>query len=162
MLSIRAGKAIFARLVQICEGEVSPIRVEALSDAEIKSIGTANSKVKAIRALTEAIITQELNLTLLAECNDDEVIDKLMEIRGIGWWTAKMYLIFVLDRPDVLPFEDVAFQQVFRWLYKNDDVSKASIEKKCKKWKPYSSIAARYFYRALDSGLTGKEFHLYK
>ncbi len=73
-----------------------------------------------------------------------------------------MYLIFVLDRPDILPTEDVAFLQAYEWLYKTKDRSKESVEKRCKKWKPYSSVAARYLYRALDSGLTKEEFHLYK
>ena len=73
-----------------------------------------------------------------------------------------MFLIFVLDRPDVLPFEDGAFLQTYRWLYKTDEVSPESIKKKCKKWRPYSSYTARYMYRALDTGLTKEPFHLYK
>ncbi|MCC8014242.1 MAG: hypothetical protein LIO87_03520 [Eubacterium sp.] len=85
-----------------------------------------------------------------------------MKILGIGKWTAKMYLIFVLDCPDVLPVEDAAFLQAYKWLYKTEDCSEKSVYKKCKKWKPYSSIAARYLYRALDMGYTKKEFHLFK
>lgn len=73
-----------------------------------------------------------------------------------------MYLIFVLNRQNVLPVEDVAFLQSYKWLYKTDDTSKDSVMKKCKKLSPYSSIAARYLYRALDTGLTKNEFHLYK
>lgn len=83
-------------------------------------------------------------------------------MRSIGLWTAKMYLIFVLNRQNVLPVEDVAFLQSYKWMYKTDDISKNSVMKKCKKWSPYSSIAARYLYRALDIGLTKSEFHLYK
>ena len=92
---------------------------------------------------------------------DEAALKELVSLHGIGIWTAKMYLIFVLDRQDILPFEDVAFLQSYKWLYKAEDVSKASIEKKCKKWKPYSSIAARFLYRALDMGFTKKEFHLF-
>lgn len=94
--------------------------------------------------------------------DDEEVIKELTTIRGIGKWTAKMYLLFVLDRQDILPIEDGAFLQSYKWLYKTDDISRTSIEKKCKKWKPYSSIATRYLYRALDIGMTKREFHLYK
>lgn len=79
---------------------------------------------------------------------------ELTRLRGIGTWSAKMYLIFTLDRKDVLPYEDVAFLQTYAWLYKTDDLRPAAIIKRCKKWKPYSSIAARYFYYALDMGLT--------
>ena len=81
-------------------------------------------------------------------------MSKLMSIKGIGSWSAKMYLIFVLDRQDVLPYEDVAFLQSYGWLYKTSDYSKIAVEKKCNRWKPYSSIAARYMYRALDMGMT--------
>lgn len=90
------------------------------------------------------------------------MIYELTRIRGIGTWTAKMYLLFVLQRSDVLPVEDVAFLQGYKRLYRTDDVSKESIIKKCKKWKPYSSIAARYLYRAVDTGLIKSQFHLYK
>ena len=86
----------------------------------------------------------------------------LTSVHGIGTWTAKMYLMFVLNRQDVLPFEDVAFLQGYGWAYKTDDFSPAAVQKKCKKWKPYSSIAARYMYKALDRGLTKEEFHLFK
>ena len=68
----------------------------------------------------------------------------------------------MLDRQDILPTEDVAFLQAYEWMYNTKDRSRVSVEKKCKKWKPYSSIAARYLYRALDMGLTKNEFHLYK
>ena len=93
---------------------------------------------------------------------DDEVMRKLTSIRGIGNWSAKMYLIFALDRKDILPYEDTAFLQAYSWLYKTNDYSPEAVKKRCKKWKPYSSIAARYMYRALDMGLTKREFHLYK
>lgn len=93
---------------------------------------------------------------------DDEVINSLTQLHGIGHWTAKMFLIFVLDRPDVLPAEDGAFLQTYRWVYKTDDCNKDSVCKRCQKWKPYSSIASRFFYRALDAGMTKEEFHLFK
>lgn len=73
-----------------------------------------------------------------------------------------MYLLFVLDRQDILPFEDAAFLQSYCWMYKTNDKTKEAIIKRCKKWKPYSSVAARYLYRALDMGFTKQEFHLYK
>ena len=69
-----------------------------------------------------------------------------------------MYLIFVLDRQDVLPFEDVAFLQSCQWLYKTNDRTLEAVKKKCKKWKPYSLIAARFLYRALNIGFTKKNF----
>lgn len=162
MLSIKAGKKIFGHLEELCGGTVTPEKVNQLSDAQIKSIGTANSKVRCIREITNAVMCGNLDFDKIYSLSDEEILEELTRLHGIGTWTAKMYLIFVLDRQDILPYEDVAFLQGYKWVYKTNDVSSESVKKKCKKWKPYSSIAARFFYRALDTGLTKKEFHLYK
>lgn len=162
MLSIKAGAKIYGRLEKLCDGRISADRVDTLSDEAIKCIGTANSKVTYIRGVTDAVLNGDISLDSLTEVPDEEVYKRLTALKGIGSWTAKMYLIFVLDRPDILPYEDVAFLQSYKWMYKTDDISKESVEKRCKKWKPYTSIAARYLYRALDMGLTKNEFHLFK
>ncbi len=162
MLSIKAGAKIYGRLEELCGGEVTADAVSKLSDEEIRSIGTSNAKVTYIKSITEAFLSGALDLAALKELDDKEVYKRLTSIRGIGSWTAKMYLIFALDRQDILPIEDVAFLQSYKWMYKTDDVSKAAVTKRCQKWKPYSSIAARYLYRALDIGLTKEEFHLHK
>lgn len=162
MLSVKAASKIYSRLLSLCDGVVAPERIQKLSDSELQSIGTSRNKVEYIRCLTDSIISKELILDDLADLPDKEVIKKLTLIKGIGNWTAKMYLIFVLDRNDVLPYEDSAFLQSYSWLYKSKKPSKDEIINKTKKWKPYSSIAARYMYIALDAGLTKEEFHLFK
>ena len=85
---------------------------------------------------------------------DEDVIKTITSIHGLGMWSAKMYLIFVLNRQDVLPFEDVAFLQGYAWCYKTNKLDKDSITKKLKKLQPYRSIVARYLYKALDYGYT--------
>lgn len=162
MLSVKAANSIYRRLVDLCNGDISVESISKLTDNELKSIGTATSKVKFIRCFTDVIARDPLFFEKLEELPDEEVFKKLIEIRGIGPWTAKMYLMFVLDRSNVLPYEDVAFLQVYRWAYKTSDFSPAAIQEKCKKWQPYSSIAARYMYKALDAGFTKEEFHLFK
>lgn len=162
MLSIKAGQKIYNRLKELCEGEITPDSVINLSEEDIRSTGTSKAKAIYIKGFAEAVQSGNLVLKELRSLPDEEVKKRLTALRGIGDWTAKMYLIFVLDRPDVLPYEDGAFLQAYRWAYKTEDLSAASIKKKCKKWKPYSSIAARYLYRALDAGLTKEEFHLFK
>lgn len=162
MLSAKVASKIYERFESLCGGGINPVIVNELSDADIKSIGTADTKVSYIRNLTSAVISGELNFETINKLPDNEAMCKLVSFRGIGNWTAKMYLLFVLDRPDVLPFEDVAFQQAFEWVYKSPDRTKEAIIKRCKKWKPYSSFAVRYMYRALDLGFTKSEFHLYK
>lgn len=162
MLSIKAGAKIFKRLLDLCQNDISVDSITLLSDENLSSIGTSKNKVSYIRNLTTAISNGNLSLSELDTLSDESVIHELTRIKGIGLWTAKMYLIFVLNRSNVLPLEDVAFLQSYKWLYKTEDTTKNAVSKKCKKWSPYSSIAARYLYRALDTGLTKSEFHLYK
>ena len=162
MLSVKAGQKIYGRLEELCEGEVTPERINALSDEEIRGTGTSNAKVEYIRNVTNAILEGTLDFNTLAELPDSDVIKEMTKLRGIGDWTAKMYLMFVLDRPNIIPVEDGAFLQVYRWVYKTDDCSEKAVYKKCKKWSPYSTIASRFFYRALDAGMTKEEFHLFK
>ncbi len=162
MLSIKAGAKIYDRLIDLCNGEVTPDVVSRLTNEQLRATGTSSNKVGYIRDLTESINQGSLSLEALRTLGDKEVIKELTKIKGIGNWTAKMYLIFVLNRPDILPLEDVAFLQSYKWLYKTEDTSRDSVAKKCKKWSPYSSIAARYLYRALDEGLVNNPFHLYK
>ena len=157
MLSTKAAKKIHGRLEELCNGKIESDVINKLTDEQVKSIGTSIQKVKYIRSLTNAVIEGKLDFKSLQLLSDAEVINELTKIQGIGNWTAKMYLIFVLDRRDVLPFEDGAFLQSYRWLYNTSDTAKESIIRKCDCWKPYSSVAARYMYIALDSGLTKEQ-----
>lgn len=162
MLSIKAGQKIFNRLSDLCAGTITPDKIDSLSEEVIHSIGTSTNKARCIKEITHAIQHGQLSLTDLSTKTDSEVISTLTNFKGIGNWTAKMYLIFVLERNDILPFEDGAFLQSYRWMYKTTETHRTSVEHRCKKWRPYSSIAARYLYRALDMGFTKQEFHLFK
>lgn len=158
MLSVKAGNRISTRLIDICQGKITPVSIAKLSVEEIRQAGMSQAKAQYIKILTEAVSNNQIDLSALRKKTDQEVIRELTSLRGIGNWTAKMYLIFVLGRPDILPYEDGAFLQAYRWLYETEDCTPESIKKKCKKWSPYSSTAARYLYRALDSGMTKSKF----
>lgn len=161
-LSIRVATSIFQKLLDYCGGNITPTQIELLDIDEIKKMGISNQKAGYIKNLANLIENYNFSFAGLEKQSDEDVYKRLMSLKGVGSWTSKMYMIFVLQRQDILPYEDVAFLQSYKWLYKTDKIDKESICKKCKKWKPYSSIAARYLYRALDMGLTKEEFHLYK
>lgn len=162
MLSIKAGKKIFDRVVELCDGNLCPEAIDHTTIDALRSTGTSVSKARSIKSITAAILTGGLVLEDLESMNNEEVTAKLTQIHGIGPWTAKMYLLFVLGRPDILPYEDGAFLQSYRWMYKTEDCSPAAVKKRCQKWMPYSSLASRFLYRALDYGLVKEEFHLFK
>ena len=154
LLSAKAANVLIQRLHSLCNGRITPQKIIVLSFEEINSLGISRQKVNYIKGFGELICNSEFTFDGIERYSDSEIIDKLTAVKGIGQWTAKMFLIFALCREDVLPFEDIAFIQSYKWLYNTNDVNKESIIKRCNKWKPYSSIAARYLYRALDMGLT--------
>ena len=156
MLSSASANLIYEKFVKLCNGSVIPENVNALSPNQIRQIGVSSSKTKCIKNITQQIIDNKLDLNKLKQLNDKDVVDQLTSLYGIGNWTAKMFLIFFLERENILPFEDSAFLQAYRIVYKTKDVSSASVIRKCKKWSPYSSIGARYLYKALDDGLLNR------
>ena len=162
MLSVKAGAKIYGRLEKLCQGNITPSAISNLTLDSIKSIGTSTAKAKYIKNIADAVLNGKVVFSDFSSMKDDDILHELIRLPGIGTWTAKMYLIFVLNRQDILPYEDIAFLQGYKWLYKTNDISKDSVRKKCKKWRPYSSIGARYLYYALDMGFTKKEFHLFK
>lgn len=162
MLSIKAASKIYNRLIELCGGEITKEKISSLSTEQIRKTGTSISKATYIKDITTSIISHQFSLEKLAHKPDEEVLIELTSLKGVGMWTAKMYLIFVLNRQDILPFEDVAFLNSYRWMYKTDLCKSIEVIEKCKNWKPYSSIAARYLYRALDLGLTKIEFNLFE
>ena len=153
MLSNKVGDIITDRLTSLCDGRIAVDAIETLSDEDIRSTGLSKAKIEYIRILTKAVQDGAIDFNDLLYLPDKDVIKKLTSLRGIGMWTAKMYLIFVLDRQDILPFEDGAFLQAYKSVYNARKLNHETIMRRCRCWKPYSSIAARYLYRALDTGL---------
>lgn len=159
MLSKKVATIICKRIHDLCNNKISPENIHKIKYEEFRNAGVSNSKIEYINNLTSAVLSNSLNLTELSQKDDEDVMLLLRNVRGIGSWSAKMFLIFVLNRPDVLPFEDGAFLQSYAWLYNTKDLKPSSIKKRCKKWSPYSSIAARFLYKALDEGLTKTPFN---
>lgn len=154
MISSKVKRVLYKRLLELCANEITPCCISALSIDDLRGIGLSKSKSEYILNLANLIKEGNINFSALSQMSDENVIKSLTAIKGIGNWTAKMYLIFFLQREDVLPYEDGAFLQAYKWLYNTKVVKPESIARKCKKWKPYTSIGAKYMYKALDSGLT--------
>ena len=152
MLSMKAATTIEQRIIAVCNDDFCPSSILRTSKDELRNCGVSKRKAHYLHALAEYASNEDLEV--LSELTDEDVRLTLMRIPGIGKWTCDMFLLFYLDRSDVLPIEDGAFRQAFRWLYgasvDNEDVRHVV----CSLWKPYSSIAARYLYRALNSGIS--------
>lgn len=154
MLSNKVADVIFNRLHKLCKGKIVPEIIAELPKESFRAIGISSSKTETIFSLTSKFLSERNLPQTLSSMPDKDVIDTLTEIRGIGNWTAKMYLIFVLNRLDVIPYEDGAFIQAFEKIYGITETkrNKPLTQAYCAQWSPYASIAARYLYRALDEG----------
>ena len=158
MLSNKVADVLSNRLLNLCDGDITIDSLEQLSIADFRGIGLSTRKAEYIQGLIEHVKNHPGYFDKLQNKVDKDVLHELIKLRGIGSWSAKMFLIFVLDRPDILPYEDGAFLQAFNWLYPSSKLTKDSIIMICERWRPYSSIASRYLYIALDSGLTKHPF----
>lgn len=154
MISAKVKKTIYQRFMNLCDGDISPEKISRLTILELRSIGLSTSKSTYLINLANVVLEGQISFDELTSDDNDTVMKKLTAIRGIGKWTASMYLLFFLGREDVLPVEDGAFLQAYKWLYNTEDIKPSSIKAQCKCWSPFSSLASRYMYRALDTGLT--------
>ena len=157
MVSAAVKKIMFERLTTLCDGRITANNVLEHDVTELRGIGLSKAKSMSIMTLAQKVKDGEIDFDKMKDMPDDEVLKELTSLKGIGNWTAKMYLLFFLQRDDVLPYEDGAFLQAYRWLYHTKRCKQKSIERRCRKWKPYTSIGARYLYFALDSGLTKRD-----
>ncbi|MGN0287934.1 MAG: DNA-3-methyladenine glycosylase family protein [Atopobiaceae bacterium] len=154
MLSMKAGRTINARLADACGGHITQEAILSLGMDDIRTCGMAQRKAQTLIELARSM--PEARLAQLQDLPDEEVRSALTQVRGIGKWTADMYLIFYLCRPDVLPVEDGAIRQVFKWLY-GAPITDANVRQVvCSLWRPFSSTAVRYMYRALNRGIVAQ------
>ncbi len=156
MLSNKVGDVISTRLWNLCGNEVSPEKIANLDISELRNIGLSYAKSEYIISFAQHVLSRPNFFSDLQERTDEEIKKELLAIKGIGIWSVNMYLLFVLGRPDVLPTEDGAFAQAVQWLYGYEDRTRErkSLRTKLAHWSPYSSVASRYMYRLLDSGIT--------
>ncbi|AXR81350.1 DNA-3-methyladenine glycosylase family protein [Natrarchaeobaculum sulfurireducens] len=151
-LSTASATAVRERVFDRLEGEVTPETVLAADDGALRDAGLSRSKVEYLRNAARAFQNGDFSRSGLANHSNDEVIDLLTEIRGIGEWTARMYLLFVLERPDVLPLGDLAVRRGIEQLYANgEELTRAQMREIAEAWRPYRSVATRYIWAEYKS-----------
>ncbi len=150
-LSTKAASTIYGRLQEAAGGRISPENIQQLSAPEMRQAGLSKQKIGYIRDLAEHAISGKVEFARLPEMSDEEVIVALTDIKGIGVWTAHMFLIFALRRPNVLPVGDLGIRMAIKQLYKKRKMPLAKdIEKLAKGWHPYCSVASWYLWRSLE------------
>ncbi len=154
MMSNTVADVIESRVSAMCDGKITADAILSLGMERIRSAGVSMQKAEYMTLFAKKMKDEPLFLQNLTDKSNSTVLKELTALRGIGNWTAKMYLLFVLNRTDILPYEDGAFLQAYRWLYQTHDTRPVSIKERCQTWKPYESIASRFMYRLLDRGYT--------
>jgi DNA-3-methyladenine glycosylase II len=153
-LSTRAARAIHERLTQRFGGR-APTPEEILADDpnELRtSVGLSHAKVRYLRSLAEHVLDGSLELGKLGRLSDDEVTARLTAINGIGRWSADMFLMFHLQRPDVLPVGDLGIRKAFQSLYGLPELPEAAeMERIAEPWRPHRSLACLFLWRSASA-----------
>jgi DNA-3-methyladenine glycosylase II len=153
-LSTKAARSIYLRLTERFDGR-TPTPEEVLADdpeALRAAAGLSRAKVGYLRSLAEHSLSGELELERLDELDDERVTAELVAVKGLGIWTAHMFLMFHLQRPDVLPVGDLGIRRAIERAYTLDELPDApTIERIAAPWRPHRTLACRYLWRSLDN-----------
>lgn len=151
-LSGKAADTIFGRFEKLFpDGIIQPPDILAIPHEKMRSVGMSNAKARYVRHLAEAYLHEGLPLLELDSMADEEIIIELTKVKGIGRWTAEMFLIFTLGRGDVFSFGDLGLKKGLMKVYGfKKEPTKKQIEKIVKNWSPYKSFASRVLWGSLE------------
>lgn len=151
-LSEKAGRTIFERFLALFpKGMVTPDAVLALEDQTIRDVGVSWSKVSYIKAIAQAVRSKSVDFASIATLGDEDVIASLTTIKGVGRWTAEMFLMFSLGREDIFSYGDLGLRRAIQRLYGfRKEPTRRQMEKIVRRWSPYRTYAARILWRTLD------------
>ena len=127
-------------------GEITPDKIYNCNDEDLQKLGISFRKVNYIKDCTYKIINNELDLMSLKEKSDQQVIDELVKLKGIGVWSAQMLMTFSMNRMDIIAYDDLAIRRGICKLYNIEDLTKKEFEKITEKFSPYRTVAALYFW----------------
>jgi DNA-3-methyladenine glycosylase II len=152
-LSSKAADTIIARIRALVPGDGTPdaASILAIPNEALRGAGLSWSKVSYLKDLAERVESGRLPLEHIAQMADEEIIEALVAVKGIGRWTAEMFLIFSLARPDVLAVDDFGLRAAMRDLYSLPDLPKpATMKQVAEPWQPYRSYASLYLWRSRE------------
>lgn len=151
-LSMKAARTIHDRLVALVAPDpISPESIVRLRKSQLRGVGLSLGKAEFVRDLASKVASKEVDLSRIGRKADEEIIAELTQIRGVGRWTAQMFLIFSLGRLDVFPFDDLGVRAAMRNLYGLSDLpDKQTAHEIAAAWSPYSSVASWYCWRSLE------------
>ena len=155
-LSSKAARTIYGRILEMFGGKTpSPKQILAASETDLRGAGLSGRKVEYIRDLAAHVESGELELDRLDQLSDEEVIEEIVAVRGFGKWSAEMFLIFHLDRADVISGGDLGIRKAIQLAYGMDEMpTPAEVEEIGERWSPHRSLASIYLWESLAGDVT--------
>jgi DNA-3-methyladenine glycosylase II len=150
-ISVKAAQSVWLRFVALA-GDVTPARVLLLVPEDMRAAGLSARKAEYLHALSAEFARGGLSSIEWTAAGDEDIIRQLVAVRGVGRWTAEMFLIFHLQRPNVLPLDDVGLVNgISRAYYSGEPVSRSDVRELAAAWAPYATVATWYIWRSLEA-----------
>lgn len=151
-LSVAAARTIYNRMLDRFGGR-PPSPQEILDDdpEDLRSVGISRPKIGYLRSLAEHVLSGELELDRLDELSDEHAIEELVAVKGLGEWTAHMFLMFHLERPDVFAPGDLGIRRAIERAYSLEEPDRETLERLAERWRPHRTLACRYLWRSLEN-----------
>ncbi len=150
-LSGKAAGTIFARVKRALGRRFTAPAFLRLTEEQLRACGLSRQKIASLRDLAERVVRREISFRKLANLEDAEIILQLSQVRGVGVWTVQMFLLFALERPNVLPLSDLGVRSAVRKAYDLEELPNATeLAVIAERWHPYCSVATWYLWRSLD------------
>ena len=149
-LSGKAADSIYKRFKALFKGKVTPANILKTPEQDLRDVGMSWAKVRSVKSLAELVTRKELILDELDALEDSGVIDRLIKVKGIGEWTAEMFLMFTLGREDVFSFKDLGLKKGIEKVYKLKNPTESKIKKIIAKWGPYKTYGSITLWHSLE------------
>lgn len=157
-LSVKVADVIYARFENLfADRKVTPEKVLEIDADVMRQVGMSYGKIKYVKSLAQHVIDSPRVFEMFDLLSEEEIITELTQVKGIGKWTAEMFLIFSMGKPDIFSYGDLGIRNAIKKLYKIEDLSEHHALTIAEKWIPYRSYACRYLWRSLDQKLLIEE-----
>lgn len=148
---MKAASTIFGRFEKLFKKKINAVDILKLKDDDIRACGISYPKIEYIKDLSEKVHTKELILESFENADEETIIENLTKVKGIGIWSAEMFLMFALAKPDVFSVGDLGLKNAMIKLYGLKNPSKEKLIKISQKWSPYRTYACRILWQSLDN-----------
>jgi DNA-3-methyladenine glycosylase II len=150
-ISVPAAESVWQKLLESV-GALGPAAIARMDPARLRACGLSNTKSGYLIDLAEHFLDGSLDVARWGERDDEQLVEELTLVKGIGRWTAEMLLIFFMMRPDILPIDDIALQRAMSLHYNNGrPLSKLKMRQIAQRWQPWRTVATWYLWRSLDT-----------